>query len=79
MRAALFATRLGLALACSSLLVAAAPIEASSAEVLSAEAAAIARIELGESRRELACWVALSAGAGIIVLLSRRRRRITTD
>ena len=60
------------------LLIAAAPVTAPplAPDVPAAAPAPPARYTLSD-RAELACWAGLSIGAGIIVLVSRRRRRTT--
>ncbi len=65
------------------LLIAATPLElppspAGQAPVVVAADPVIATSLPNDDRSELACWLALCIGAGGIVTVSRRRRRVTT-
>ncbi len=80
---ALLALCAPLLIAATPLLIAATPLELPASQV--GEAPVVVAADPGiatalpnDDRREIACWLALCIGAGGIVAVSRRRRRVTT-
>ncbi len=78
------ASGLALLALCVPLLIAATPLElppspVEDAPVVVAADPGIATSLPNDDRSEIACWLALCIGAGGIVAVSRRRRRVTTD